>query len=31
LKIVRYDLSGAQPHLNFQNLQTGGNLHVYVK
>ena len=31
LRIVRWDLNAAKPHLNFQNLQTGGNLHVYVR
>jgi RHS repeat-associated protein len=30
-RIVRCDLQGSRPHLNFQNLHTGGNLHVYVK
>ena len=30
-KLVIWDLHKAQPHLNFRNTLTGGNLHVYVK
>lgn len=31
LRQVRWDLGGRNPHLNFDNLITGGKLHVYVK
>ena len=31
LKLVRDDSAAARPHYNFQNLQGGGNLHVYFK
>lgn len=30
-KLVIWGLHKAQPHLNFRNALTGGNLHVYVK
>jgi len=29
LRQVRFDAGGANPHYNFDNVQTGGNLHVY--
>ncbi len=29
LRIVRIDTGAASPHYNFQNLATGGNLHVH--